>query len=285
MKENILVIGSTGFIGSFLRRELQADGASASGSSDSTVLDITDSDSLRRIFEKGNYHTVINCAGMTGVDACERDPLAAFRANALSAGNLSEAAERYSFRLIHISTDYVFDGRKGNYSEADRPSPVNVYGQTKLYGEKMIDLNNSIILRVSTPFGENVSGRKMTFIEFVLQKLMSGQPVDAAIDQITNPSFLPDILEFIKVAIDEDITGLYHLGVVESVSRYSFCMDVARVYGLDQDLVRPVSIDDLGMIAKRPKNTSFNLMRVKGIYKPHGLSEAIEKLRFSTVHP
>ncbi len=274
----VLVLGASGFVGSFLEGKLEADGASRSIYGRDPVIDVTSADGINAFFAKRRYGTVINCTGFTNVDGCEADPERADLLNAKSIEFLANAATSNGSKFIHISTDYVFDGRTGRYAETDKPNPINVYGKTKLRGESFLDMGRDLILRISTPFGQNVSRRKKTFLEFVRESLEAGQKIKVVTDQYTTPTSLEDIATFVKAAIKMDLSGIYHLGVQERVSRYEFAIAVAKRWGLDQKLIERSRLSDLKFAAQRPMDTSFNLYKAGRAIRISHLEDALARL-------
>ncbi len=273
-----LVVGASGFLGSFLKRGLGADGVSSHAYENDYIVDMRKTDSTLSFFSKQRYDVVINCAGFTNVDNCEKEPESAFLSNAKLVENIAQAGKTSGFKLIHISTDYVFDGEHGNYREVDFPNPINEYGKSKLIGEKAVDLNRDVILRISTPFGKNWSRRKKTFMEYVMENLSHGKKISVVTDQFTNPTYIADVLRFIKAGSKKGFAGIFHLGVKDRVSRYEFALAVAERFSLNAELIGKAKLSDLKFTAKRPRDTSFNLYKVGNILKIQDLGSSLETM-------
>ncbi len=263
----ILVIGGSGFIGSFLMKQYNCTGTSTTGGGSLVKLDIRDPESVNSLLREIEPELVINASGMTNVDFCETHPDQALEINGEAVKNLSYACSRKGIKFVHISTDYVFDGISGNYVETDSPNPVNEYGKSKVAGESLCNLENDIVLRISTPYGPNLARAKMTFMEFVVSKVGAGQVVRIVKDQITTPTYVGDIPSAIDALIRDGCKGIYHLGSRERLSRYQFACMVAEVFGHDVQYVVSVSTEELHFIAKRPKDSSLNVEKISQHYQ------------------
>jgi dTDP-4-dehydrorhamnose reductase len=289
----IVVLGGSGFLGSYLMKELDAVGTSSSGSFDTIKLDARDEEGLRALLKELRPEAVVNVDGMTGVDACEKDPRAAEEINGRAVGMTASACSELGVPYFHISTDYVFDGEKGRYKENDPPNPINEYGRSKLMGERETLSRGGVVIRISTPFGPNPSKRKQSFAEFVASSLRQGKEVRAASDLFSTPTYTPYVARLITALLEDEkkdgvmkgrkeggkIKGeIYHVGSVERVSRYDFAVTVARILGLDESLVRPVSASQLSFIAKRPKDTSFDVSKALKLVSIRPLEEDLREL-------
>ena len=211
------------------------------------------------------YHPswIIHCAGLADVDRCEENPEEAWRLNVELAENLASAAEQHGIGLLYISTDSVFGGDTGSYSEADIPAPLNVYARSKLAGENAVRRITSHYLIVRTNiYGWNMH-RKTSLAEWMLQNLESGVGIRGFTDVIFAPILVNDLSELLLDMIKCDLTGLFHVGGAESCSKYEFALYLADVFGLRKELVEPVSIEDSGMRAPRPKNTSLQSSKIR----------------------
>ncbi len=274
-----LVIGASGFVGRHLVKYFRGIGTTTSGNDGFLRLDITVPGELDAVIESLNPDIVINSSGMTNVDACELAPELAMKVNGYSIRDLSQACSKIGARLVHISTDYVFNGVKGNYVESDIPDPVNSYGNSKLLGEKYAAVKGNAIVRISTPYGINLNSKKETFSEFVVKKLSTGQSFRAATDLITTPTYVGDISPTVEAIVKEGLEGLIHLGGERKLSRYEFALSIARLGGFNQDLVIPCFSNDLPFKARRPLDTSLNSNYIKKYVK---LSELEKSLLYST---
>ncbi|MBX8632491.1 MAG: SDR family oxidoreductase [Thermoplasmata archaeon] len=261
--EEMVVLGGSGFVGGEISEFFSCPATSASGKEGFVKCDATDVSDLRRVLERFRPKVVVNCIGLADVDRAETDRDLARRLNTDSVYNIVSLQNELGFRLVHISTDYVFDGSRGNYSEADEPSPVNVYGSTKLEGEKAALANPlNLILRISSPFGRERGTTKMQFFRFVYNSLRQGRTVSALRDQIVTATYLPDLSRAIRRLVQSEGAGVFHVTSTEALSRFDFAMMVARLSGLDASLVVPATVGDMKQWkARRPLNTSLSVSK------------------------
>ncbi|MBW9221287.1 dTDP-4-dehydrorhamnose reductase [Methanothermococcus sp. SCGC AD-155-M21] len=246
------------------------------------LLDITNREKLFETITKINPDFVVNTAAITNVDLCEDERELAYKTNALAPGYLGEVCRDLNIPLCHISTDYVFDGGKGNYTEKDSINPINYYGWTKAQGE--IILNNlnyedTTILRISVPYC--FSPVKDNFFTWVLKSLKDSKEINTVVDQWNTPTYIYELTEGILKIYEKDISGLYHFGGGERVSRYEFALKVAKIFGFDGELINPIKSSELGWKAKRPKDTSLNSTKIqeKLNIKLKNLEESLKDLK------
>ena len=277
----VLVVGGSGFVGRHLMNYFSSQGTSQSGEAGFIRMDIRDPETTRNVLKQIAPDLVINASGMTNVDYCESHGEDAISINAYSVGMLANAAEECGAKLCHISTDYVFSGEKGNYSEDDDTGPINAYGRSKLMAEKELQGRKCIIIRISTPYGVNLSGKKVTFMDFVISSLRSGKKVRIVTDQYTTPTYTGDIPVTIGRLFSLNKTGIYHLGSTECISRHSFAELLADVFSLDSDLIEPVKTTEMGFAAKRPLNTCMNVSKISEIIELNSIRKNLEVIRES----
>jgi dTDP-4-dehydrorhamnose reductase len=211
-------------------------------------------DSVARVIEDLRPDWIVNCAAATDVDQCEEDPDTAFLLNADMPGWIAEAAYAHGARLAHISTDAVFDGLTGGYRESDPPSPINVYGRSKVAGENAVQANHpgALVIR-SNFFGWNAQS-KDSLAEFFFAKLERGQSCNGFADVRISALLATDLAKLILAALDQGISGLYHIGSVDCYSKYEFGKQMATLFEFDGQLIDPISVDDARLGAPRPKN-------------------------------
>ncbi|XRP97087.1 dTDP-4-dehydrorhamnose reductase [Methanocaldococcus sp. 16A] len=244
-------------------------------------VDITIENKIKETIRKINPDFVINTAAMTNVDLCEIERDLAYKINALGAKYIGEICKEIGCNLCHISTDYVFDGEKGNYTEEDIINPINYYGYTKAEGERLLnelDYDAISIVRISVPYC--ISPIKVNFFMWVLEKLKNNEVIKAVIDQWNTPTYVNELVEGIIKIYENDINGLLHFGGGEKVSRYEFALKVAEVFGYNKDLIKPIKSSELGWKAKRPKDTSLNSEKVEKLLniKLKNVDEALNEL-------
>lgn len=242
-------------------------------------LDITSRKDVRSAVSTIAPAVIVNAAAMTNVDACEQERETAWKINVDGVENLADAARRAQAHLVHISTDYVFDGTAGPYSEDDRPEPVNYYGRTKLASENLLRGTDfpATILRTMVLYGF-VGVSRPNFALWLIDNLGRKEPVRVVEDQIGNPTLVDDLAYAVLSAIELGRTGLYHVAGRDILSRYEFALRLARVFEFDESLITPVTTDALRQPAARPLKSGLITLKAEvelGL-KP---STAVEGLR------
>ena len=198
---------------------------------------------------------VINCAALTNLEECEKHPGQAKILNINLARDLAEDCMKRKIKLIHLSTDAVFDGTKqGAYTEEDEPNPQNIYAQTKLAGEQAVRdaYPQAIIARVNF-FGWSMSGRR-SLAEFFFNNLSEGRNVNGFTDVIFCPMWVTDLSRILIRMLENNLSGLYHVVGSQAIDKYRFGLEVARRFGLREDLILPLSVEDSDLTARRSHN-------------------------------
>ena len=213
-----------------------------------TEFDITNTEKIRTIIKEHNPEIIINCAAMTDVDGCEDNPILAENINVLA---IRDILNIFKGLFIHISTDYVFDGKKGPYKEDDIPNPINVYGKTKYVGEEIVTHHSKqwVILRTNVLFD---LASKASFVSWVVNSLRENKEIFVVNDQINNPIWINDFAKIIDLVIANDLRGLFHVGSDTLCSRYEFAKMIAEVFNLKKGKIYPISTESLDQNAKRP---------------------------------
>ncbi|MBS1250400.1 MAG: dTDP-4-dehydrorhamnose reductase [Chloroflexi bacterium] len=226
---------------------------------------------VERVFEASRPDWVIHCAALANLDACERHPTLAHKLNAELPGLIASTAKERGARLVHISTDAVFDGQKGNYKETDQPHPLSVYARTKLAGERAVaeaypkvtdhapsaatQASAAIIARVNL-YGWGLSGKR-SLAEFFFNNLQAGKSVMGFTDVYFSPLLANDLGNILLNMLAENLQGLYHVGSQKSLSKYEFGVKIAENFGFDPNLIRPTALADAGLGASRSPNLSL----------------------------
>ena len=269
MPERVLIVGS-GFLGSNIAQEFRDHIVTQTNltkiQKDSYILNITDGKKVMDCFDEIKPSIVINCAANTEIDFLEKNAQIAYSINGDGAKNLAVAAERSNVRFIHISTDGVFDGICGNYTEDDKPNPINVYARSKIIGEEHVIKNCSNHVIVRTNFYGYHPQNKFLFNN-ILSKFRKKEQIIGFDDVIFTPLEVSNLSRLILDMASSNYVGILNLASNESISKYQFCCRIAEAFGFDLNLIRRGSIDDAGFIAKRPKNTSLVNTRSKQITK------------------
>lgn len=273
--KGLLVIGASGLLGSKLMA-LASKSYEVRGTYSPEVdgktnwrlepLDIGSKDEVDRMFETLKPEIVILAAAMTNVDACEKDPVAANRVNATGPNLVARACKVHGARLIHVSTDYVFEGTKSRkYTEEDVPRPISVYGSSKLAGERSVlsTLPGAVLARPAVLYGWNPQEDKDNFVTWVLKKLRTGERATLFQDQWISPTFADDLARTLLSLAERDVTGLWHVSGPDCLDRPSCGRLIANVFGLDERLIAPVQSSSVSLPAKRPKYSCLDVSKVE----------------------
>ena len=206
---------------------------------------------VEHLLERVQPDWVIHCAALANVDACELDPRLARQLNTELPRTLAIHVARGGARMIHVSTDAVFDGLRGDYSETDLPNPVGVYSRTKLEGERAVaeTYPEAIIARVNL-FGWSLSGDR-SLAEFFFYHLSQKQPVMGFTDVYFCPLLANHLAGIFTAMLEHGLSGIYHVVCPESLSKYDFGVRLAQRFGLDDDLITPSSVSQAGLKAAR----------------------------------
>ena len=225
---------------------------------DYTQLDITKKSDVKSLISSFHPTTIINAAAAADVDWCELHREEAWGINVMGVENLIEATRKVGARLIHISTDYVFDGTHGPYAEDDKPNPISYYGKTKLASENAVRIAAipHTILRTIVLYGNGI-GVRDNFPIRVIKSLRAGKNICCAEDQISNPTHVNDLAFAAIKSFELNRDGIYHICGKEHISRYEFAVRVAEHFALDKSLITRVKSADLKQAANRPLVTGF----------------------------
>jgi dTDP-4-dehydrorhamnose reductase len=284
----IWLIGNKGMLGSDVEEILK--GKKLRYAATDLEVDITDSEALRRFVRGKTFEWIINCSAYTAVDRAEDEPEKAFQVNAQGPLNIARVAKKIGAKLIHISTDYVFDGEKdGAYTEDDVPNPMSVYGKSKLQGEKNIQsvFDDFIILRTAWLYGKN--GKN--FVNTMLTLFNERDSVKVVSDQYGSPTYTKDLAAIILHIVQFPKTefGIYHFTNEGKTSWYEFAKkiyDLGEKGSLIKKIVEIVKIltSVYPTRAHRPRNSYLSKERIKTVYRTdirrweHALEEYIESL-------
>lgn len=262
----ILVTGASGLLGANLALEAAKD-HTVFGLVNSVDLhtntfqvlkgDLAEPGVIEYLLDQTQPDWVIHCAALANIDACEADPARAVQMNTEVPRKLAINVARGGARLLHVSTDAVFDGVKGNYVESDVPNPLSVYARTKLDGERAVAEANpdAIIARVNL-FGWSPSGRR-SLAEWFVNSLGSGKSVMGFTDVFFCPLLANDLGRIFLEMLHQQLRGLYHVVAQDSLSKYDFGVCIANLFGFDAGLIKPTSVIDSGLAAARSPNLNL----------------------------
>lgn len=237
-------------------------------------MDIMDSKEVSKCLSSIKPDVIIHTAALTDLEYCESHRSLAESVNIIGTKNISKFSG--NARLVYISTDTVFDGKRGWYSEKDATNPLNIYSRTKLFGEKHADLS------IRTNFF-GFAGKRMAFPVRMLESMRAGKRVSSAVDQITTPIYVDLLSDAIYKFALSDSEGVYHFGAPTPISTYALAKRIAKTFSLDPSLAEKALLDDivatLDLKAKRPKNTSLNPRKASKIAKPPSVRRSLEAFK------
>jgi len=246
-------------------------------------FDISKKTSTEKTFNEIKPDIVVHAAALTHVDRCETQKELAWKINVQGTENIAKLCRRNRTYLVYVSTDYVFNGEKGNYREADLPAPINHYGTTKLKGEEYAQslALDVCIARTSVVYGSIPATGKTNFALWLLDKLRRDEEVKIVTDQTNSPTLNTNLANMILEIVDRRLTGIYHLAGATALSRYDFAKALAEEFNLNTQLIKPVTSREIAWKAKRPRNSSLNVAKATQTLgsKPLKIHEALRELR------
>ncbi|MGH2582219.1 MAG: SDR family oxidoreductase [Anaerolineales bacterium] len=218
-------------------------------------INLLEDGSPERLIDEVEPDWVIHCAALAGLEACEEQPELAQLLNTEVPGRLARVARSLPF--VHISTDAVFDGVGGNYTEEDAPNPRNVYGKTKLAGERaVLDNHPGVVLVRTVFFGWSIDGRR-SLAEFFISNLSEGRRVPGLTDIRFCPLLANALAQILLAMLERELTGLYHVVASDSMTKHEFGVALARKFGLDETLIETKKSSDLDRPAPRSPNLTL----------------------------
>ncbi|MBD3290605.1 dTDP-4-dehydrorhamnose reductase [candidate division KSB1 bacterium] len=226
--------------------------------------DITQRTALRKVVLPFFPKYIINTAAYTNVDASETNKEDCWKINVEGVSNLIYVASKINAKIVHISTDYIFDGENGPYKEDDTPKPLGYYGKSKLASENELlrcDLEFAIA-RTMVLYGAAVNVRP-NFVTWLIDKLRDKEKVTIVDDQFGNPTLADDLAFAIKQIIEREKWDIFHVSGSELVDRYTFAIQIADIFKLDKNLITPIKTADLNQQAPRPLKSGFILDKLK----------------------
>lgn len=263
-KIDIVITGGDGYIGSNLNQYFSSQNKSVhlttiigESSSNQTKLDLTDREKTINFFNDFDGDIIFHTAGLSSLAECEKNPPLAHKINFEATKNIVDAVKDKKTKLIFFSSEYVFDGERGNYRENSPTYPKTIYGKTKAEAENYIksNLNNFIIIRTA-----NVFGRGGNFYNFIYNSLLENKPVEVFHNVLYTPTYIDFLLNSLDKLIEIDFRGLIHLTGKETTSRYEFARKMAELMGKNQRLIKKTTLPVDGLIAK---NSSLNTNLLK----------------------
>ena len=227
------------------------------------IFDLAEKEKTLGVISEIKPHVVVHTAALTNVDYCETHQDEALRANFVASENVAEACSATGAKMVYVSTDSVFDGKKGNYNEKSKTNPLNFYAKTKLFGEKVVTEKNSNTTVVRTNmFGWNML-EKNSLSEWIYFGLKKGEKLNLFTDVFFTPLIVNNLGRVIAELIEKDFSGTVNLASPEKVSKFEFGIYIAEAFGLEREKICAASIDNMVLAAKRPKDTSLDISKAK----------------------
>ena len=271
LKQKVLVTGANGLLGQKIVEDFAEDfeicgiGRRAKPSLEVknfnyVVCDITNREQILELVRTFEPNFIINCAAYTNVDGSEDEKEQCWKINVVGVENLTNVSKRFGIHVVHISTDYVFDGVEGNYDEESRPKPLGYYGRTKLASENAL-ISSGIdcaIVRTMVLYGIGID-LNHNFVTWIIEKLTNGESINIVDDQFGHPTLVDDLAKAILKIVDLKKTGIYNVAGSECMSRFELAQKIAEVFNLNSSLIHPIKTKDLNQKAPRPLNSSFDL--------------------------
>lgn len=290
----ILVTGSNGLLGQKLTELLEKDPsvtliATARGKSvlpitqgEFHALDITDGNAVDEVFARTKPDVVINTAAMTQVDQCETEREACWTANVTSVENLVKACEKHNVHMVHVSTDFIFDGTRGPLDENEKPNPVNYYGESKLAAEEVVKKSKTgwSILRTVLVFGITRDMSRSNIVLWVKNSLEQGKSIQVVNDQWRTPTLAEDLAQGCYLAAKKKATGIYNISGKDFLTPYDIAIATADYFKLNKSLVNVTDSTKFTQPAKRPPKTGFIIDKARTDlgYEPRSFAEGLAVL-------
>ena len=252
----ILITGAFGQLGYALSNRLQdgheiiRTGRRIPAGKHGIKLDIQNKIMVQNVIDVTQPDLIINLAAMTSVDGCELNPDLAREINIAGVQHLCDS---FDGKIIHFSTDYVFNGENGPYSEEDAVCPISVYGETKLASERIL-LNhnpNHLVIRGNVIYDDS-SSTKASFLNWVVNSLKEQKEINVVDDQINNPTWTESLADITAICIEKDVVGIVHWGDADYKNRFEFAIQIAEKYKLDTNLIHAIPTKELKQPASRP---------------------------------
>ena len=286
-----IVTGSNGLVGARLARLLAARGHEVLGLSRGPrradgpfayrACDLSDTASVRGAVADFRPDVVFNPAAATDVDGCERDKAAAWATNVEAVGTLGRACAEAGAHLVHVSTDYVYDGEAGPYAEDAPPNPRGAYATTKWLGERAAQfwVPGATVARTAVVYGWPAAGRP-NFGSWLLSSLSAGKNVQLFEDQFVSPSLADNVAEMLAELGERRLGGIFHVAGAEVVDRLTFGRALCARFGFDPALAQPSRLAEAKLLSPRPRHSGLRVDKVRAQLhaQPLGLGQALDRL-------
>ena len=277
MYRRVLIVGANGLVGQKLTEIFsndrnfdllisarQSEAYNKAASFGYVQLDATNLAAVKELVWNFSPEVIINAAAYTDVDGCEREKELSWKANVTAVENLVTASRLVGARVVHISTDYVFDGKAGPYDETATPNPLSYYGKEKLASENAVRASgeNWAIVRTMVVYGVAAKTKK-NFAIWLAQELKKGNKVNIVCDQFGNTTLADDLARGIYELVRQNKRGLYHMAGSDILSRYEFARKLADEFGFDKSLIHPIKTAELNQLAVRPLQSGLITLKAQ----------------------
>jgi dTDP-4-dehydrorhamnose reductase len=276
----VAIFGSSGQLGIELKKEFTKRGYEVAGFGRNDV-DITDAAQVERALAEYDPAVVLNAAAYNQVDVAEQEPQAAYAVNGLAVRNIALACRQVDARMVHFSTDYVFDGLAGRpYTEQDMPRPLSAYAVSKLAGEYYARayLDNALIVRTCGVYGPGgLHTARGNFVELMLRLAAGDQPIRVVEDHVASPTYAPALASRTADLVERDAQGLFHIGGGTPISWFDWAVKIFAAAGLKPNL-RPTNEREFRTAARRPRYSALSNVKMEslGIEPMPTLDQAID---------
>ena len=274
-QQPILITGASGLLGANLAHHYSAKSNCIGwyGSNRVTIpgvttrqVELTDHAAVARSIDEIQPTLIVHCAAATDVEWCEQNPAMAKAINEDATELLANKSVEIGAKFVFTSTDSVFDGKLGSYSETSPPAPLNSYAAGKVLAESLVaNANPDALIIRSYFYGHSPSGER-SLLEWVLVRALNGKKVPGFSDSFFSPISVHDFAAALDVALNNEASGLLHLGSSDRISKHEFAKLVMEAYGCDMSLLRPITVDDAGLKADRPRDTSLDIGLLETIW-------------------
>ena len=282
--KKILIIGASGFIGgkafqslSKMKNFLVKGTYFSRKSENMEYLDVNDVDNVSNVFNTFKPNIILHPAYIPNVDYCEENKDIVWKTNVEGTRNVAKIAQKIMAKLVFFSSDYIFDGKNGPYSEDAVPSPISFYGFTKSVGENIVKcVDDNLILRMTVVYGWDPNSKN--FIMQLINNLRNNIPMRVPTDQCGTPVLVDNLIDILTELIEKDKKGVYNIGGPDLVNRYEFAIKVAEIFNLDKSLIIPVDTKSLCQKALRPLKGGLKIDKAKKELKTRllGIEEGLK---------
>lgn len=294
--ETVLITGANGFLGQHLTKLLLQQGyrVIATGKGESRLpfhsdeqfvyyaFDITDDFLMQQVLQKEKPGIIVHTAAITQVDECQLNQAKCEEVNVRATAQLLVTAEAFCQHFIYISTDFVFDGEKGDYREEDNMNPLSWYGFTKVQAESIVETSNIpfAIVRTCLVYGNTLSGTRSNIIGWVRENVTNKKNIKVVSDQWRTPTYIEDLAKGLLLVIQKRATGIYHISGKDKLTPYNMALQTAAYFNLDISYIEKVDASTFQQAGKRPLKTGLDISKAKNElgFMPISFNEGLQKM-------